>query len=85
MAKDFEANLSIGKVMVMVDDFRGLAFHEKGIAIPPKACHTKDYLGTCVHETAHLVFPDMSEAEIARLEHDITEVLWKRGYRLKGS
>ena len=81
--KDFWANLSTGKWAVIVEDDKGFAIDAKCIHIQRKRVHTKDYMGTCIHECGHAIFPDMTEAQIVQLEKDITEVLWKRGYRLQ--
>ena len=41
----------------------------------------KGYLGTCIHETIHLLSPDMTEEQVVEWEDTIADVLWKEGYR----
>jgi hypothetical protein len=82
--EDFEANLSTGTCWVMLGDYAGLALYKdkQHIVVPPKNVHGKDYMDSLCHEVGHLSMPKASEEEVARLAGDITEVLWKRGYRL---
>ena len=81
--QDFWANLTTGKWGVIVTtDTKGVTLQGQSIVITQKDYLSRDYLGTCVHEATHASRPDMSEREVERLEADITEVLWKRGYRL---
>jgi hypothetical protein len=82
MAKDFSVSLSTGPAWVFVEELQGLATDGRSIFIAPKHCPTKNYMDTVVHETLHLSLPGLSEEEVARIAGDITEVLWKRGYRL---
>lgn len=81
--KDFRVQLSVGSCWVMIQDFAGLAVQGRSIVVPPNGVHTKDYMDTLIHETAHMTLPDLSEAEIVRVAGDIAEVLWRRGYRLR--
>lgn len=80
---DFEAKLSTGKWLVIVEtDCKGVALAGKSIVIYQKDTQSRDYADTCIHECIHASLPDMSEADVAKLAGDITEVMWKRGYRL---
>jgi hypothetical protein len=80
---DFWAKLSTGDWAVIVEtDCKGVALAGKSIVIYQKDEHSRDYADTCIHECIHASDPKMSEADVARLANDITEVLWKRGYRL---
>lgn len=81
--KDFWADLSTGKWAVVVEDDKGFSIDAKVIHIQRKRIFTKDYCDTVCHEVLHSSCPDMSEAEVARIAGDLTEVLWKRGYRLQ--
>ena len=81
--QDFWAKLSTGEWAVIVqDDCKGFTMPHKAIVIRQQDHNSRDYLGTCVHEATHASRPDLSEKAVAALEADITEVLWKRGYRL---
>lgn len=42
----------------------------------------KKHLEILVHEKLHLLFPDLDETAVLRMGRDMTEVLWKEGYRL---
>jgi hypothetical protein len=82
---DFEANLSTGKISVIVeptDGLCGFAVDKPSIVIRHVSVDTKDYLNTCAHELLHQSLPKASESEIDRIAGDVCEVLWKRGYRL---
>lgn len=80
---DFEAKLSTGTWLVIVEtDCKGVALAGKSIVIYQTDDQSKDYADTVIHETLHTSLPKLSEAEIDRVAGDITEVLWKRGYRL---
>jgi hypothetical protein len=80
---DFWATLSTGEWAVIVqDDAKGFTMPHKAIVIRQRDHGSRDYLGTCIHEATHASRPDMTEAEVQKLEADITEIVWKRGYRL---
>lgn len=80
---DFWADLTTGEWAVIVaDDSKGFTMPHQAIVIRQQNYTSRDYLGTCIHEATHASRPDMSEAEVKALEADITEILWKRGYRL---
>ena len=80
---DFEAKLSTGTWLVIVEtDCKGVALDGKSIVIYQKDEQSKDYADTVIHEVLHASLPKMSEAEVARVARDVTEVIWKRGYRL---
>lgn len=81
--QDFWAKLSTGEWSVIVTtDTKGVTLPCQSIVITQKEYLSRDYLDTCVHEACHASRDDMSEAEVEKLAGDITEVLWKRGYRL---
>lgn len=80
---DFEANLSTGPWQVIVDtDCKGATIAGQSLVIYQKDTQSRDYADTVIHETLHASLPKMSEDEVERIAGDITEVLWKRGYRL---
>ncbi len=80
---DFEAKLSTGTWLVIVEtDCKGIALPGQSIVIYQKDTQSRDYADTVIHETLHASLPKMSEQEVARIANDITEVMWKRGYRL---
>lgn len=79
---DFEANLSTGRWLVIVEEQQGLTLEQQGIVIKPVEMNGKNYMDTCVHEALHASQPDLTEAEVTVIAGDIVEILWKRGYRL---
>jgi hypothetical protein len=80
---DFEAKLSTGTWLVIVEtDCKGVTLAGQSMVIYQKDTQSRDYADTCIHECLHASDPDMSEDEVARIANDITEVMWKRGYRL---
>lgn len=79
---DFYAMLSTGKWPFMASKVQGATCHTHAIVVVPANVHTRDYMDTTVHETLHASNPSMSEEEVSRIAGDITEVMWKRGYRL---
>jgi hypothetical protein len=79
---DFEAELSTGKWLVIVEQQRGLTIETQAIVIPPVDVHSKDYLDTCCHEALHASWPQLGEERVRAIAGDLAEVLWKRGYRL---
>lgn len=80
---DFWANLSTGEWAVIISDNMGVTLQNKSIVIPPVKVLSRDYQDTCIHEAVHASMPNLCETDVARLANDITEVLWKRGYRLE--
>jgi predicted SprT family Zn-dependent metalloprotease len=52
----------------------------KLIEIDPRQ-KSKKYLGTLIHELLHYYFPKLSEKRVLKLEKQITEILWKKGFR----
>jgi hypothetical protein len=81
--KDFSVNLSVGRVQVLIENYKGIAIFSKSIVIPPANTREKDYLDSVIHETIHISRPDLKEHAVEVLASDIAEVLWKRGYRIK--
>lgn len=53
----------------------------KTIRICRKQRSEKDRLGTIIHEVLHVMLPDHNEDAVVKMEQDLTEVLWKLGYR----
>jgi len=41
----------------------------------------KQHLKIIIHEKLHLMFPDHDESAIVRLSKDLSNLLWKDGYR----
>jgi predicted SprT family Zn-dependent metalloprotease len=59
----------------------GIAWFEDNlIEIDPRQS-SKEYLKTLIHERLHLLFPEWSEKEIARVENQLGNFLWKQSYR----
>ena len=54
------------------------------IEIPGGFDDKKSTLDTYVHEMLHACFFDMPESKVERAARDITDALWRAGYRLKG-
>lgn len=42
----------------------------------------KKHLEILIHEKLHLMFPDIEEKAILRMGKDMSDILWKEGYRL---
>ena len=63
----------------------GLAYcGEERIEIDPRLRPhggPKGMLGTHIHETLHLLNPQMPEQAVVEWEDTITDVLWEAGYR----
>jgi hypothetical protein len=59
----------------------GLAYQgENLIEIDPRQT-SKDYLDTLIHETLHILFPEMSEYRVGKTANVITKIVWEKGYR----
>ena len=59
----------------------GLAFpHEWRIEIDP-ALDDKTLLDIAIHEAAHVVIPELGEAEVDRLGRHAADLLWRMGFR----
>ena len=50
------------------------------IEIDPRQ-DSKDFLGTAIHETLHILYPDLTEEEIIHAEQIMTDVVWRLNYR----
>jgi hypothetical protein len=62
----------------------GLAFpHEWRIEIDP-ALDDKTLLDIAIHEAAHVVLPDLDEAQVDRLGRQAADLLWRMGFRRAG-
>ena len=62
----------------------GLAFpHEWRIEIDP-ALDDKTLLDIAIHEAAHVVLPDLDEAQVDRLGRHAADLLWRMGFRRTG-
>lgn len=53
------------------------------IELDPRIKGAKERLRVLVHESLHLADWKASEAKVDRVSREITEVLWKQGYRKK--
>lgn len=61
----------------------GQALHDKNeIHIDPRQTE-REFLGTLVHEAAHIACPYLSEEAVVKIEATIAGVLWGQGYRRK--
>jgi hypothetical protein len=59
----------------------GQAWHsDRLIEIDPRLT-PKNELETIIHEATHIVFPEMSEADVTRHGEAVASVLWKEGFR----
>lgn len=59
----------------------GLAFPtEWRVEIDPEL-DDKTLLDIAVHETAHVVIPDLDESAVDRLGKHVADVLWRLGFR----
>jgi hypothetical protein len=62
----------------------GLAFpHEWRIEIDP-ALDDKTLLDIAIHEAAHVVIPELDEAQVDRLGRQAADLLWRMGFRRVG-
>jgi hypothetical protein len=61
----------------------GLAFpHEWRIELDPEL-DDKTLLDIAIHETVHVVAPDLSEECVDRIGRQCADVLWRLGFREK--
>lgn len=59
----------------------GLAYpQEWRIELDPEM-DDKTMLDIAIHEVAHVVLPDLSEAQVDRLGRHAADILWRLGYR----
>ena len=58
----------------------GVAWTDGVVEIEPRQ-KPRCYLDTVIHEVLHIVLPDASETRILKSAHQITDVLWRLGYR----
>lgn len=59
----------------------GQAFESDNlIEIDPRQSE-KEFLSTVIHETLHILFPNLSEKMIIKNEKSMCDVIWKLGYR----
>jgi hypothetical protein len=80
VAKDFVVALSSGKWEVIVQPIHGVMLRGQAIVITPSR-ESRDRLDTWIHETLHTALPKLSESEVRRVAGDVSQVLWKAGYR----
>lgn len=61
----------------------GMAYNgERRIEVDVDAhTHEKDLLDTFIHETTHIVQPELSEDAVVRISAGLADVLWRMGYR----
>lgn len=50
------------------------------IEIDPRQ-RPRSYFDTLIHECLHLLFPNASESKVAKSAHEMTDVLWRLGFR----
>ena len=50
------------------------------IEVDPRQ-NSMDYLDTLIHEALHVMFPDMSEAEVVKHSSRFARLVWRQGYR----
>jgi len=79
---DFYAVFSTGTYLVISDDHLGLVCQEPVIRLAP-AKGTRDDMDTAIHEALHAEFMDLTEARVERAANNITNFLWRLGYRLR--
>ena len=53
---------------------------ENLIEIDPRQ-NSKDFLGTAIHESLHILYPDLTEEEIIHAEEIMSDVIWRLNYR----
>lgn len=59
----------------------GQAFQDKNlIEIDPRQSN-KEFLSTAIHETLHLLYPDLEEKEVIHAEKILADVIWRLNYR----
>lgn len=58
----------------------GYAYSDGLIEIDPRQ-PAREYLDTLVHESLHLAFPELGEAEIDKSARFISTILWRQNYR----
>ena len=59
----------------------GLAFPDEWWIELDDRLHDKTLIDIAVHETAHVVIPDLDETAVARLGKHVADVLWRLGFR----
>ncbi len=65
-------------------DTAGLACKKDNtIELDPHIKGAKEFLRVTVHEALHIADWSAPEAKVDRVSREITEVLWKQGYRKK--
>lgn len=78
---DFRVKLSTGEWLIIQRPLAGLTAYSSVILLAPDKS-PKEYMNTAVHEGLHATNAALSEAEVERMAGDLTEILWKMGYRL---
>ena len=59
----------------------GLAFPDEWRIELDDRLHDKTLIDIAVHETAHVVIPDLDESAVDRLGKHVADVLWRLGFR----
>lgn len=61
----------------------GQAWSSKNlIEIDPRQTE-KQFFSTVIHECLHVLFPDLTEKQVIRKEKQLSDVIWRLGYRIK--
>lgn len=42
---------------------------------------SKEFLGTAIHEVIHILYPDLTEADVIHAEQVMADVLWRLNFR----
>jgi hypothetical protein len=76
--------LSTGEWELHTTPFAGLTVYANTIIMDAtEPVTSKEYMDTLVHELIHASRKDQTERQVVKLAHDITEGLWRVGYRLR--
>lgn len=78
--RDARVTMSTGTWTLVTAPVDGLTCYAPTIVVRPSA-NDKNRLNTHVHEALHASNQEMSEEEVTRIADDVTELLWKAGYR----
>lgn len=81
MTEDEQRRMKIVERKLGRERALGQAFKEdKLIEIDPRQ-PSKEYLDTVLHEGLHIVFPKMTEREVAAVSRKLSKLVWRQGYR----
>jgi hypothetical protein len=62
----------------------GLAYPQEWRVELDPALDDKTLLDIAIHEAAHVVLPDLDEAQVDRLGRHAADLLWRMGFRRTG-